>query len=41
MAERRREPRFETNVWVGIPDVDGEPELERCDISANGMLLRI
>ncbi|MEE8475420.1 MAG: DUF4388 domain-containing protein [Myxococcota bacterium] len=40
MAERRREPRFETNVWVGIPDVDGEPELEHCDISANGMLLR-
>ncbi len=39
-TERRREPRFETNVWVGIPDVDGEPELEQCNISANGMLLR-
>ena len=39
-AERRREPRFETRLWVGIPDVDGEPELEKCNISAAGMLLR-
>ena len=39
-AERRREPRFETRLWVGIPDVDGEPELEPCNISAAGMLLR-
>jgi hypothetical protein len=39
-VDRRREPRFETRLWVGIPDVDGEPELESCNISAAGMLLR-
>jgi hypothetical protein len=39
-VERRREPRFETRLWVGIPDVEGEPELEKCNISAVGMLLR-
>ena len=38
--DRRGEPRFETSMWVGIPDVDGEPELEKCNISASGMLLR-
>jgi len=38
--DRRRAPRFETRLWVGIPEVEGEPELEKCDISASGMLLR-
>ena len=39
-AERRREPRLETSLWIGIPEVEGEPELEECNISASGMLLK-
>ena len=39
-SERRRAPRLQTHLWVGIPEVDGEPELERCDISATGLLLQ-
>ena len=38
-GDQRRAPRFETRLWVGIPEVEGEPELEKCDISASGMLL--
>ena len=38
-GDRRRAPRFETRLWVGIPEVAGEPELEKCDISAAGLLL--
>ena len=36
----RRAPRFGTRLWVGIPEVEGEPELESCVMSAYGMLLR-
>ena len=39
-GDRRRAPRFGTRLWVGIPEAEGEPELERCDISASGLLLR-
>ena len=39
-AERRRAARFDARLWVGIPEADGEPELESCNISASGMLLR-
>jgi hypothetical protein len=39
-GDLRRAPRFETRLWVGIPEVEGEPELEACDLSASGMLLR-
>ena len=39
-GDPRRSPRFETRLWVGIPEVEGEPELEKCDISASGMLLQ-
>ena len=38
-TDRRRAPRLRTKLWVGIPEVDGEPELEECDISVFGMLL--
>ena len=38
--DRRRAPRLRTKLWVGIPEVDGEPELEECDISVTGLLLR-
>jgi len=37
--ERRREPRFEAKMWVGIPEAEGEADVEDCDISAAGMLL--
>jgi hypothetical protein len=37
--ERRREPRFEARIWVGIPEAEGEADVERCNISAGGMLL--
>jgi hypothetical protein len=41
MASRAdREPRFETSLWVGIPEAEGEAGLEKCNISASGMLLR-
>ena len=36
----RRAPRFGTRLWVGIPEAEGEPELESCVLSAYGMLLR-
>ena len=36
----RRAPRFGTRLWVGIPEAEGEPELEACVLSAYGMLLR-
>jgi hypothetical protein len=39
-AERRRAARFDASLWVGIPEAEGEPELESCNISASGMLLR-
>ena len=38
-TERRRAPRLRTRLWVGIPEVEGEPELEECNISVFGMLL--
>jgi hypothetical protein len=38
--DRRREPRFEANIWVGIPEAEGEADVESCNISASGMLLR-
>ncbi len=38
--ECRREPRFEANLWVGIPEAEGEADVESCNISAVGMLLR-
>ena len=37
--DRRREPRFETRLWVGIAEAEGEAGLEKCNISASGMLL--
>ena len=39
-VERRKELRFETKMWVGIADTEGDPEVESCNISAGGMLLR-
>ena len=39
-AERRRAARFDASLWVGIPEAEGEPDLESCNISASGMLLR-
>ena len=39
-TDRRRAPRLQTRLWVGIPEVDGEPALEQCDISATGLLLK-
>jgi hypothetical protein len=30
-----RPPRLETRLWVGIPEVEGDPELENCDISTS------
>ncbi len=39
-TDRRRAARLQTKLWVGIPEVDGEPELERCDISGTGLLLQ-
>ncbi len=38
-GDQRRAPRFETRLWVGIPEAEGEAELERCNISATGLLL--
>jgi len=38
--QQRREPRFETKIWVGIPEAEGDPEVESCNISASGMFLR-
>ncbi len=37
--EARREPRFDTKLWVGIPEAEGEAELETCNVSASGMLV--
>ncbi len=39
-TERRRAVRLQTKLWVGISEVDGEPELERCDISVTGLMLQ-
>ena len=36
----RRAPRFETQLWVGIPEVEGAREVEQCNISATGLMLR-
>ena len=36
----RRAPRFETQLWVEIPEVEGAREVEQCNISATGLMLR-
>ena len=37
--DRRSEPRFDARMWVGIPEAEGEADIEHCNISAAGMLL--
>lgn len=38
--ERRRAPRLPTNLWVGLPEVDGAPQLSKCSISVSGVLVQ-
>ena len=38
-AQARRAPRLRTRLRVGIPDVEGDPGLEKCLLSLSGMLL--
>ena len=38
--ERRRAPRLSTNLWVGLPEVDGGPQLSKCNISVSGVLVQ-